>query len=53
MSECLIFVSQKMSKVRWQPVTSSLQKPDTFASGSYEDHVSFCYVYKCVAFMFW
>nr|CAB3264514.1 nucleoporin Nup43 [Phallusia mammillata] len=40
MAECLAFVSQKMSRVRWQPVTSSLQKPDTFVSGSYDDTVN-------------
>nr|XP_002127557.1 nucleoporin Nup43 [Ciona intestinalis] len=37
MSESLIFVSQKMSRVRWKPNSTSLQKSSVFAAGSYED----------------
>ncbi|XP_039274354.2 nucleoporin Nup43-like [Styela clava] len=31
------FVSQKINKVRWRPTRSSLQKPDVFITGSWEN----------------
>ena len=37
MTESLTFLCQKLSKVRWHPTASTLQKPDTFATGSFED----------------
>lgn len=34
------YVSQKISKTRWRPVShSSLQQPDIFATGSWDNEV--------------
>jgi len=40
MAESLTFLCQKISKVRWVPVSSLLSKSEHFATGSYEDTVS-------------
>ena len=35
------FVSQKISKIRWRPVSKQLiQEADVFATGSWDDDVS-------------
>ncbi|XP_076825574.1 nucleoporin Nup43-like [Clavelina lepadiformis] len=37
MAECLTYVSQKIHKIRWKPTSTTIQKSETFATGSYED----------------